>query len=127
MRAPAALAVVLAVLAPAAATAAAPPTSLKVRVWPEGRGKESTTWTLHCAPAGGTLPRPGRACTSLAAARAPFVPVPTDAVCTQIYGGPQEALVTGRYGTRRVWARFSRTDGCQIDRWRRHAFLFGGV
>jgi hypothetical protein len=48
-------------------------------------------------------------------------------VCTEIYGGPAEALVTGTHRGRRIWARFNRTDGCRIERWRRHAFLFGGV
>jgi hypothetical protein len=45
-------------------------------------------------------------------------------MCTQIYGGPQEALVTGTFGGRRVWARFSRRNGCEIARWNRIAFLF---
>jgi hypothetical protein len=127
MRVLASLVVLLAVLAPAAATAAKPATDLRITVWPDGRGKASKTWTLRCAPVGGTLPRAERACRLLAAARQPFAPVPGDAVCTEIYGGPAQALVAGRHRGRRVWARFSRTDGCQIDRWRRHAFLFGGV
>jgi hypothetical protein len=45
-------------------------------------------------------------------------------VCTQIYGGPQEALVTGTVRGDRVWVRFSRRDGCEIDRWNRLAPLF---
>jgi hypothetical protein len=109
------------------AAAAAPRTSLTITVWPDGRKQESKTWTLRCAPVAGTLPRAARACTSLAAARRPFAPVPPDTACTEIYGGPAEALVTGSHRGRRVWARFGRTDGCQIDRWRRHAFLFGGL
>ena len=127
MRGLASLAVLVAALAPAAATGAAPATDLRITVWPEGRAKDSKTWTLRCAPVGGTLPRAGRACTSLARLRNAFEPIPSDMVCTEIYGGPQQALVTGRHAGRRVWARFSRTDGCQIDRWKRHAFLFGGV
>jgi hypothetical protein len=50
--------------------------------------------------------------------------VPKDVFCTQIYGGPQEALVTGTYAGAKVWARFNRRDGCQTDRWNRVAFLF---
>jgi hypothetical protein len=125
MRYLAGVAAALVLLGPAAATT--PPTALTITVWPEGRGKDSTTWTLRCAPVGGTLPRAGRACTSLARLRGAFEPIPSDMVCTEIYGGPHQALVTGRHAGRRVWARFSRTDGCQIDRWKRHAFLFGGV
>jgi hypothetical protein len=45
-------------------------------------------------------------------------------VCSEIYGGPQEALVTGTLRGNRVFARFSRTDGCQLERWSRVSFLF---
>ena len=38
-------------------------------------------------------------------------------VCTQIYGGPQRARVTGTIGTRHIDRRFKRTDGCQVADW----------
>jgi hypothetical protein len=38
--------------------------------------------------------------------------------CTEIYGGPERARVTGRIGSRRIARGFSRTDGCQIADWR---------
>jgi hypothetical protein len=38
-------------------------------------------------------------------------------ICTQIYGGPQRAHVTGTIGARRIDRRFKRTDGCEIDDW----------
>ena len=60
----------------------------------------------------------------------PFAPVPSDAMCTEIYGGPQTATVTGTLRGEPVNARFSRTDGCQIARWDKHAALLveaGGV
>ncbi|WP_284981847.1 serine protease inhibitor [Arthrobacter sp. efr-133-TYG-118] len=57
-----------------------------------------------------------------------FFPVPRpDRICTQQYGGPQVALVTGRFRGREVSSRFSRTDGCEIARWRTMAALLGGV
>ncbi|MGO4586286.1 serine protease inhibitor [Arthrobacter sp. 2RAF6] len=57
-----------------------------------------------------------------------FFPVPRpDRICTQQYGGPQVALVTGRFRGREVRSRFSRTDGCEIARWRTMAALLGGV
>jgi hypothetical protein len=34
--------------------------------------------------------------------------------CTQIYGGPERARLTGRIGTRRIDRRLARTDGCRI-------------
>jgi hypothetical protein len=39
--------------------------------------------------------------------------------CSQIYGGPERALVTGRIGGRRVRHGFTRTNGCGIADWRR--------
>jgi hypothetical protein len=42
-------------------------------------------------------------------------------ICTEIYGGPQVALVTGILAGRRIWARFQRRDGCEIARWNRLA------
>lgn len=48
-----------------------------------------------------------------------FAPVPKNVVCTEIYGGPQKARVTGTVGGNRIWATFTRQNGCQIDRWNR--------
>ena len=39
--------------------------------------------------------------------------------CSQIFGGPERALVTGTIGGRRVRRAFSRTDGCKVADWRR--------
>jgi hypothetical protein len=81
-------------------------------------------WTLQCNPTGGTHPNAARACARLASLEAPFRPVPKDAMCTQIYGGPEEALVTGTFRGRPVRAVFKRTNGCEIARWNRVAALF---
>ncbi|KOG35547.1 MULTISPECIES: SSI family serine proteinase inhibitor [Streptomyces] len=47
----------------------------------------------------------------------PFRAVPGDALCTQVYGGPALAHVTGTWQGRKVDARFSRANGCEIGRW----------
>ncbi|MCD2465650.1 subtilase-type protease inhibitor [Streptomyces sp. MBT42] len=47
----------------------------------------------------------------------PFAPVPADQFCTQVYGGPALAHVTGTWQGRSVDARFSRANGCEINRW----------
>jgi len=101
-------------------------TSLSITAWPQGRGqgKPSRRWTLRCGPVGGTLPNRISACRSLGSLAKAFAPVPPDTACTEIYGGPAEALVAGRHGDRRIWTRFRRNDGCHIDRWNRHRFLF---
>jgi hypothetical protein len=100
-------------------------TSLHITVWPSGEGHPpKRTYTLRCAPLGGTLPHRSTACRRLAALKAPFAPTPKGVVCTAIYGGPQEALVTGRFRGRLVHARFNRRNGCEIERWQRVRFLF---
>jgi hypothetical protein len=116
-------------LAPIAAALAAfatasaqtsPATSLTVTYWTKPGAPTKTAWTLRCNPPGGTLARPRVACRKLAAGGTRlFAPVPKDAVCTEIYGGPQVARVAGTVAGKRVWASFSRTNGCHIARWNR--------
>jgi len=99
-------------------------TSLHVTVWPHGPKGASHSWTLRCAPAAGTLPNRASACRRLARMSHPFRPVPPNVACTDIYGGPQTALVTGRLRGQRVRASFNRHDGCETARWNRVRFLF---
>ncbi|WP_449373816.1 hypothetical protein [Arthrobacter psychrolactophilus] len=54
------------------------------------------------------------------------LPDPTQ-MCTQNYGGPEIALVTGWFNGQEVNATFSRTDGCEISRWQAMAPLFGAL
>ena len=98
--------------------------SLHITVWPEGPSGASKRWTLRCHPVGGTLPHRATACTKLGKVAHPFAPVPPDIACTDIYGGPQEALVTGTFHDVRIRARFNRRNGCEIARWDRVKFLF---
>jgi hypothetical protein len=48
-------------------------------------------------------------------------------LCTQQYGGPQVAEVTGTFHGRQVRAVFRRTDGCEIARWNTLSALLGGT
>ena len=84
-------------------------------------GNSEQEFTVQCDPTGGTHPRPESACKFLELAaqwgQDPFAEPPADAVCSQVYGGPQEATVVGTWRGKPVDARFSRTDGCQIERW----------
>ena len=43
--------------------------------------------------------------------------------CTQIYGGPQTAVVTGTIGGEKVDRRFTRTNGCELADFARAARL----
>ncbi|MEO3940332.1 serine protease inhibitor [Paenarthrobacter nicotinovorans] len=57
-----------------------------------------------------------------------FFPEPRpDRICTQQYGGPQVAVVTGWFRGRKVQSHFSRTDGCEIARWKALASLLGNT
>ena len=88
-------------------------------------GSGSTkTWRLTCNPAGGTHPNPQAACQALEAnGAAALPPVPKDKACTQIYGGPQTAPISGTWKGQPVMSTFARNDGCQISRWKLMAGL----
>ncbi len=102
--------------APPAAAPSTPSTGLTV-VINDGAGQE-TTWRLTCDPGGGDHPDAEAACRILQAhARLALPPVRQDAVCTEIYGGPQKATVSGTWRGEPVTASFSRTDGCEMARW----------
>ena len=106
--------------------AAAAVTALSIVVSP-GDGGAAKHWTLACSPAGGSLPQPVAACRKLAALARWYAPIPEGTACTQIFGGPQAARVTGTYRGRRLWVSFHRRNGCEINRWERVAFLFPGA
>ena len=76
-----------------------------------------------------TLPDPGAALDAVQRhGEDIFFPKPgPPRICTQQYGGPQLAVVTGWFLGREVHSQFSRTDGCEIARWRAMAPLLGGV
>jgi subtilisin inhibitor-like len=116
------VAVLLAVTAATTASAATTATTaLRVTYWEDvAEPSESITWTLRCNPARGSLPRPARACSRVAAGGARlFARLPRNIVCTEIYGGPQRARVVGTVNGRRIFATFARSNGCEIDRWQR--------
>jgi hypothetical protein len=55
-----------------------------------------------------------------------FKPVPAGIMCSQIYGGPEEATVQGTLHGQPIDAQFSRTDGCETARWAKVQFLLEG-
>jgi len=110
--------------APAASSST---TELKITYWPQGRTAASVKkWTLRCAPAGGTHPAAASACRKLAAMTSPFAPIPKDAVCTEQYGGPQVALITGTFRGHALWTQLAARNGCEIARFKRLSFLVPG-
>ncbi len=103
--------------APAGALNAA---DVVVRVDADGKGaRPPVIRTVRCRP----MDR-GPGCRAIRGAPpATWSPVPADRICTQVYGGPERARVTGMVGGRRVDAELSRTDGCEIERWQQLAPL----
>ena len=101
----------------------APATELTVTLWPQGRSGPSHEFTLTCDPPGGTHPTPAEACAILDADSAVLEPLPPDSICTELYGGPDEAEVVGTVNGEQVNASLSRQNGCEIDRWDRAAAL----
>ncbi len=96
------------------------PTTLQITLWPAGEGQGTAiTASLDCDPPAGDLPDPAAACAALAADADALEPVPADTACTMLYGGPEEARITGTLDGAPVEARLSRVDGCNIDRWQR--------
>jgi hypothetical protein len=101
-----------------------PATELEISVWASGMDGPVRSWTLECPP-GGSLPNAEQACARLEAlGDEAFKPLAKDIVCAQIYGGPEVAEVRGTFDGRPVDARFNRTNGCEMERWKRHEFLF---
>lgn len=76
-------------------------------------GNEARTSTVNCG-----LSEGGRSCAAARALTAnDFSPTPADQPCTQEYGGPETASVSGTVRGTDVDVRVSRTNGCQIERW----------
>jgi subtilisin inhibitor-like len=98
-------------------------TKLEISVSIGGSEAPTKTWTLEC-PNGGTLPHPERACAKLAVMDDPFAPTPKGKACTQVFGGPEVADVTGTFRGKPVNAHFTKGNGCEIARWDSVEFLF---
>ncbi|MDX2562311.1 SSI family serine proteinase inhibitor [Streptomyces sp. TX20-6-3] len=99
-----------------------PPEGLTVTVSESGHPDADGTFELRCDDrAGGNHPARENACERLGQLAKeganPFEPVPADQFCAQVYGGPARAHITGTWQGRTVDARFSRANGCEINRW----------
>ena len=118
------LAVVVAACGQREEPAGEPPphgTRLVVTVRPGGPGGMPDVREIECLPHARRLP-----CVRLETVEVEdFAPVPAGVRCTAIYGGPATASVRGRLRGRRVDARFSLRNGCEIARWERFAWLLG--
>jgi Subtilisin inhibitor-like len=125
---------------PAPSPSAAAPTAgpgqgnaeLAIMVKPSETG-QAVNYTLVCqngVPAAESQhPTAAAACTALkenAALLSP-APRPKDTVCTQQYGGPEEAAVSGSVDGKAVEAKFSLRDGCEIAQWKAAKDVLGST
>lgn len=92
--------------------------ALEIIVW-ERPGVAPHVYSVRCDPPSGGHPNPHGACDLLHSDADIFAPVPPGTLSTQMYGGPQRAVVTGTRLGRAVSARFSRHNGAEIARWNR--------
>ncbi|WP_406452466.1 subtilase-type protease inhibitor [Streptomyces sp. NBC_00876] len=96
-------------------------THLTVVVSGSGNPEADGTYELECDPAGGSHPVARQACDRLAQlpgeSADPFAPVARDAMCTQQFGGPATARITGTWQGRSIDSSFDRSNGCEIGRW----------
>lgn len=108
---------------PADAAAKPPAIRLDIRISVEGKAVKD--YRLNCNPSTRSRhPTAKAACALLnKVGVAIFASTPKDAMCTMMYGGPQRALVTGSWGSKRIRATFSRENGCEIARWERAVAL----
>lgn len=74
-------------------------------------------------------PLPAKACQTLQNNPAVLTPRPRnkEVICTQQYGGPQTATVTGTVDGVPVDAWFARRDGCEISWWNAAGSILGPV
>jgi hypothetical protein len=64
-------------------------------------------------------------CARLAKLRVSDFDRPNDMACTQQFGGDWKATVVGTLHDRPLAANFMLTNGCEISRWQRFAWLLG--
>ena len=83
-----------------------------------GNGSEPEQYTLTCTdPVAGNLPDAAAACAHLRGMTDPFAQLSPDLICTEQFGGPQTARVTGHWAGADVDLRLSRVNGCRIGQW----------
>ena len=83
-----------------------------------GDGSPVQRFTLLCGDAAqGDHPEPAAACARVLRMNEPFAPLASDRICTEVFGGPQTARVTGTWQGEEVDVLLSREDGCAIDQW----------
>lgn len=94
--------------------------SLRIEVRAEAEADPDTA-TLECGEEAGStgfIDDAAQACRAMRASKQLLIHgPPANVVCTEIYGGPQKARITGTIDGERVDLRVTREDGCAIALW----------
>lgn len=112
------------------ASPSAPSARLTISMWQDASA-EPVQYVLECvdgAPGpASTLPGAEAACAALDRLGVEFFTARPnkDIICTQQYGGPQTASITGDVNGTSVRAAFALTDGCEISRWKTAQDILG--
>lgn len=95
-------------------------TELSISIRADGK-TESAFYTLKCSGSAAEKtsehPQPSEACELLAKSPQILDPAPANQMCTEQYGGPATALVTGTRDGKEVRREFNLKNGCGISDW----------
>lgn len=86
-------------------------------------GAKATVISYACPPAAGDSRDAWVSCAALAEDPEMVVPQQHN-ICTEQYGGPETATVTGHMGRDTIRVQFARTNGCEITDWTRAQVLW---
>jgi hypothetical protein len=99
--------------------------NLDIVVRPDGRGGPEIENNIRCARLGPGAPGSPE-CSELEGFTAEdLAPTKPGTACAAIFGGPATATVRGAVLGRRVAARFTLGNSCEIERWRRNSAILG--
>ena len=99
--------------------------NLDVVVRPDGPGGPEIDNNIRCARFGPGAPGSPE-CDELEGFTAEdLAPTKAGTACAAVFGGPARAIVRGAVLGRRVAARFSLENSCEIERWRRNSAILG--
>jgi hypothetical protein len=99
--------------------------SLDVVVRPDGPGGPAITNEIRCGRFGPGAPGSSECSELEGFSASDLAPTPADQACAAIFGGPATATVRGAVLGKRVAARFTLENSCEIERWRRNSAILG--
>lgn len=94
--------------------------SLRI-IYKANQDAKKEIYSLRCEP---NSIRVSKKCARLLKVSSPFDSIELDKICSQIFGGTEIARIKGYWRGNKVDSIFSKSNGCEIDRWNKIRFLF---